>query len=220
MKSNLFYPVLVILAIAIFLTSCQESILSDLEEPNISGLFLHFSSEGELSSYYVDENGEVSKYYFPRHQGYVPNSLLFEINYGTVKVLNSYLTVKSFKVSSDGQEASFLIDTYLPTPSIYAFKIPFNRDDCGVQSEKGRDRFNGLLKVNFFVLAIKGETVLVYDIETDQVFESKGKFEGNSLIFQINSQECTLSFQQNSPIGNFFQFTINNEERECFTLMK
>ena len=159
MRKKSVFLVLAVFTAALFLAGCQEPILPDPEEIDASGLFLRFSSKGELDNYYVSPENRVSKYIFPHDKKYVPNSLLFELSYRSVYPLNSYLVVKNYIVSSDGNEANFMLDSALPI-TISAFKLPFKQNDAGVQSEVGHDRFNGLLKVNYYIFAINGEEMV------------------------------------------------------------
>jgi len=214
-----FFLILVVFMAAMFLTGC-ESVLPDPEEElNRNGLFLKFSPEGEMSSYYIDANGTTSRFYYPRNELYVPNSLLFEIDNGIARIINSFLTIKNYDILPGDKEAVFWIDRPTFTKGIVAFRLPFTRDDFGFQSEEGEDRFNGLLKVNFYVFAVKNDQILIYDIDSEEVIKSEGIFSGDNFIFTINSEVWTLSFIQTSPIGNFFELTIAEEKRECCTLM-
>jgi hypothetical protein len=218
MKKKSVFLVMAVFTAALFLAGCQEPILPDPEEFDTSGLFLRFSSKGELDNYYIYPEDKISRYYYPYNKSYVPNSLLFEVNYGSVLPLNSHLVVKNYTVSSGGNKANFILDSTLPI-IISAFKLPFKQSDAGVQSDAGNDRFNGLLKVNFYIFAIKGGEILIYDVESEKTFRDKGVFNGDSFSFKIESKNCTLNFDHNSPVGNFFEFEIDEEKKECFTLL-
>jgi hypothetical protein len=220
MKEKVSFLTLIVSITILFLAGC-ESILPDPEEElNINGLFLKFSPEEEMSSYYLDENGTISRFYYPRNRLYVPNSLLFEINNGFAKIVNSFLDVKNYKILPGNKEAVFWIDRNpVLTEGIVAFRLPFTRNDFGAQSEKGNDRFNGLLKTNFYVFAVKKNQILIYDINSEDVIKSEGVFNEDDFIFTVNSEVWTLTFMQTSPIGNFFEFIVLGEAKECFTLM-
>jgi hypothetical protein len=232
MKKKVIFLVLVVFTAILFLASC-ESILPDPEEElTEDGLFLKSAWEDEMTSIFYIDDGEGGEFYFP-------NNLLFEIKEGEARVFNSLLMIEDYHVFSNNEQAVFrMIEAgakpivmgeiagrvmYSPHyENIVAFRLPFTRDDFDCPQAESQ-KCSGLLKAGVYVLAIKENQVMVYNLDSEEVIKSEGIFSGDSFIFTVNSDNSevwTLTFVTQSPIGNIFTLTIGEEETDCYTLMR
>lgn len=229
-KKNIIF-ILAVLVTALFLTSCQESILEDpQEELTDNGLFLKSAQEGEEASMLYIDNNVGGKFYFP-------DDILFSIKDDEAKIVNQLLLVDDYHVFDNKKEAVFRVinpgdsplflghvngqDTYSSyTKNVTALKIPFEKDDVGLQGNEGNDRFNGLLKAGQYVLSIKGREVFIYDLNSQSNYIAIGNYNGETLSFKIQSQDWILSYYGKSPIGNVFKLQTPFGELTCYTLMR
>lgn len=230
MKKNVVFLVLAVFTAALFLTGCQKDELIPQEEVVSDGLFLKSALEGESSSINYIDTESAGKFYFP-------DNLLFEIKDEGARNINNMLIVEDYHVFSENKEAVFrvkemgakaMVIGYVGEKPIYsshtenvkAFRLPFDYEDIGSQTDSGDSRFNGLLKAGDYVFAIDDKVVMVYDLKSKGILTTTGELSGNSFTFPVNSQVWTLTFMQNSPIGNLFELSASGGKINCYTLIR
>jgi hypothetical protein len=231
MKKKVFFLALAVIVAALFLTACQESILDDAqEELTESGLFLKSAQEGEEASVLYFDNGESDKFYFP-------NNMLFSVEDYEAKVVNRLLIVEDYHIFGDNKEAVFRIKNpgdepiimagengqalYSPhTENVSAFRLPLTKDDVGSQGEENESRFSGLIKAGPYVLAIKKDQVLVYNLESLETYFATPNYSENDCSFTIESQDFKLTFVKLSPVGNVFTLYSPSGQFAGYTLMR
>lgn len=212
MKKIIILNVVVIM-IAVFLTGCQQQ---DVLPASTGGLFLKSAQAGQTASVMHFSDGEMEKFYYP-------NNLLFEITpSSTAKVLNNFfLEVRDYSFSADNQvtflisEAGSKVVSDSNVDKITANKLPFTVSDYGQQGI-GDSQFNGLLKADHYVIAINTETnkFMLYDLNSGKLTTSTLTIKSDIISFDLGS----LRFIKNSPVGNIFEFSIENEKYPAYTL--
>ncbi len=214
---------LVVITITILAISCQKDELLNPVVDN-DGLYLKSATTGDNTSiYFIDaEAGNVGVFYYPA-------DMLFAVEEKNAKILNNgFLKIEDFSFLEEGR-AIFRVSefdskplpmgingTYAPSSeNIYANKLPFTVDDYGTQSANAR--FNGLIKADNYVFAIKDEQVKIHDLTTKKSFTVSSTINGNVLSFQIENT-FSLTFQETSPIGNVFELSCPQGISRGYTL--
>lgn len=233
MRKKIFY-VLAVLISALFLSACQNDLSDDFLEEDLQklseGLFLRSAQNGEEAKVLFLTEEAAGTFNFP-------DDILFLIEDGDALVINQFLTVIDYHVFPEDKEAVFRVaewgekpvfmgningnDVYAPYgKSIYGVRLPFEKEDIGSQESEGINRFSGLLKAKSYVLAIKGEQIKIFNIDSKELISVIGKQVGNDLKFKIKAQDWTLTWLENSPIGSLFKLITPAGEITTYTLKR
>lgn len=230
MRKKSIFLMLAVLMTAVFLTGCQESILDDPQMELTDGLFLKSAQEGEeASTLYIDGNSGGTFYF--------PDNILFNVEGGIADVINRFLVVEDYHIFDNKQEAVFRVknpgenpifmgningqDMYSPhTENVSAVKLPIDKTDIGSQGTEGENRFNGLLKADYYVLAVNERKITVFNLDSQERYSVIGDYDGDGFFFSVQDQTWQLSFVKTSPIGNVFTLNTPFGEFIVYTLMR
>lgn len=214
---------LAVVMIAIFLTNCRkETFVETLPVKAGDGLYLKSATAGEMALVQYLKDGKIEDFKYP-------NNILFKISGSQAEVLTQkmLLRVKNFDFLSNNK-VMFLVtgfgslsDPYMNGPDILADRLPFLIEDYGLQSADGPAKFNGVLKAENYVFAIKDGRILIYDLMSsrgNKMITAQGSVQNDVLTFKVGTEIWALKFIENSPVGNIFKLTIGDATFNCYSL--
>lgn len=226
-KTNVFL-ILAVVIMAIFLAGCQKEILVETPQAD-GGLYLKSATVNEMTSVQYFKDGKIDQFSYP-------DNILFKVSGKKAEILNKiFLEIKSFSIMENDQ-AMFLVAPVGSKPivlgevggktlydmnmeSVYADKLPFSVADFGLQSADGPAKFNGLLKAENYIFAVKDGQVMIYDLSSrGKIITAQGSIQNDVLTFKVGTETWVLKFTANSPVGNVFELSAGNATVTCYTL--
>ncbi|MHB8903790.1 MAG: hypothetical protein ACYC40_01645, partial [Patescibacteria group bacterium] len=102
-----------------------------------------------------------------------------------------------------------------------ANRLPFLITDYGIQSSTGPAKFNGILKAENYIFAVKDSRIIIYDLigsRGNKIMTVQGLIQGDVLTFKVGIETWVLKFTANSPVGNVFELTAGGKTVTCYTL--
>lgn len=217
-----FYFLALVVMMAVSLIGCQKSNeLTEAASAPVDELYLKSAGVDDIAIVkYVTGDGKVDYYS-------VYDDILFSV-FGSsaalkAKILDrTFLEVKKFNLLGNNQAMFSVgeIGSETGVKDIYAGKLPFKAADYGLQAKTGDARFNGVLKAKNYVLAVKDDHILIYNLASgaDKITAVKISLQSDVLTLKVGIDIWTLKFVAGTPIGNIFELSTGGNNFICCTI--
>jgi hypothetical protein len=208
MKLSRFLIAITLITIFVGCQKDEPALYSDF-------LFLKSAEAGETTCVEYSESGRPIKYCHP-------SNVLFLVSGDSTRVLNNAgIKVENFQLLPEDQAVFTISETKSASLLVHARKLPFLNDDYGRQLSEGDARFNGILKIDNYVLAVNmaKREINIFDLDANKLtIVEAATVHNNALFFKIENKIWQIWPSKLSPVGYVFQGLVEGKQFLCYTL--